>query len=93
LNLYPDGNSGMAWHRDAEKELVPDGSIASLSFGASRKFALKHIESKEKLDFILHSGDLLEMCGETQQHWMHSVPKTKKVLEPRINLTFRQMLA
>lgn len=92
LNLYPDGNSGMAWHSDDEKDLVPEGSIASLSFGASRKFSLKHIATKEKREFVLHSGDLIEMGGTTQQYWMHSVPKTKKVTEPRINLTFRQMV-
>lgn len=91
LNFYPDGSSGMAWHSDDEKELIKHGSIASLSFGAGRKFALKHKASKEKVDFILGAGDLLEMSGPTQDHWLHSIAKTKKVLQPRINLTFRQM--
>lgn len=91
LNLYPDGATGMAWHRDAETELLKNGSIASLSFGATRKFSLKHIASSHKVELFLHSGDLLEMCGETQSYWRHSIPKTKRVFEPRINLTFRQM--
>jgi len=93
LNLYPDGDSGMAWHRDDERDLAPAGSIASLSFGASRKFAMKHRVSGEKVDFMLHSGDLLEMCGVTQDYWRHSVPKTWRVDTPRVNLTFRQMVA
>lgn len=82
----------MAWHSDDEKELVSNGSIASLSFGASRKFSLKHLASKEKVELMLHSGALLEMYGTTQRHWQHSVPKTKKVDSPRVNLTFRQMV-
>jgi alkylated DNA repair dioxygenase AlkB len=92
LNLYPDGASGMAWHRDDERDLALWGSIASLSFGASRKFAMKHLTSGEKVDFVLHSGDLLEMCGVTQDFWQHSVPKTRRVDTPRVNLTFRQMV-
>jgi len=91
LNLYPDGDTGMAWHSDDEKDLLRNGSIASLSFGASRKFTLKHLLNKGKVELMLHSGELLEMCGETQSHWQHSVPKTKKVDSPRVNLTFRQM--
>ncbi len=91
LNLYPDGDTGMAWHSDDEKDLLQHGSIASLSLGAQRKFSLKHIASGEKIDFLLNSGDLLEMCGSTQSHWQHCLPKSKKVTSPRINLTFRQM--
>ena len=37
LNLYHDGDEGMAWHSDDEKELAPQGAIASLSFGAERR--------------------------------------------------------
>lgn len=92
LNLYPDGDTGMAWHSDDEQELKPNGSIASLSFGASRKFSLKHLSTKEKVELMLHSGELLEMRGVTQHYWQHCVPKTKKVDSPRVNLTFRQMV-
>jgi alkylated DNA repair dioxygenase AlkB len=91
LNLYPSGTEGMAWHSDDERELVGNGSIASLSLGAARKFAMKHKVSKERLVFELESGDLIEMKGETQRHWLHNVPTTTKVAHPRINLTFRQM--
>lgn len=91
LNLYHDGSEGMAWHSDGEKELRKNGSIASVSFGAERKFSFKHKKSKEKIDLWLESGSLLEMTGTTQRYWLHRLPPTKKVGLPRINLTFRQM--
>lgn len=92
LNLYHDGNEGMGWHTDDEKELEENGVIASLSFGAARKFSFKHKTTKEKIDFHLASGSLLLMRGETQKHWLHQLPKTKKVHQPRINLTFRNIV-
>ena len=91
LNLYSNGSEGMAWHSDAEKDLVKDGTIGSMSFGAERKFALKHKETKATVSQILEHGSLLAMKGTTQTHWLHSVPKTKKVMSPRINLTFRKI--
>jgi alkylated DNA repair dioxygenase AlkB len=81
----------MGWHSDDEKEIIPNSSIASLSIGAERKFAFKHKTTKETVNLILENGSLLEMKGPIQQYWWHSLPKTKKVQAPRINLTFRQM--
>ncbi|UTW66324.1 alpha-ketoglutarate-dependent dioxygenase AlkB [bacterium SCSIO 12643] len=92
LNLYHNGEEGMSWHSDDEKDLLSNGSIASLSFGATRKFVVKHRETKYQQAFMLNHGDLLEMRGEMQQHWVHRVATTKKVKTPRINLTFRQMI-
>lgn len=89
LNLYHSGDEGMAWHSDAEKDLKENGAIASLSLGAERKFSFKHKESKELVSLPLKAGSLLVMKGVTQKHWLHRLPLTKKVLEPRINLTFR----
>jgi alkylated DNA repair dioxygenase AlkB len=91
LNLYHSGAEGMAWHSDDERELKASGSIASLSLGAVRKFAFKHKKTKERLVFELEAGDLIEMKGDTQSHWLHNIPTTKKIQQPRINLTFRQM--
>jgi alkylated DNA repair dioxygenase AlkB len=91
LNFYSDGGEGMTYHSDAEKELKKNGSIASLSFGAERNFVFKHKTSGEKVSVFLESGSLLEMKGETQTHWLHALPTTKKVNTLRINLTFRQM--
>ncbi len=91
LNFYSDGGEGMTYHSDAEKELKKNGSIASLSFGAERNFVFKHKTSGEKVSVFLESGSLLEMKGETQTHWLHALPTTKKVNKLRINLTFRQM--
>tara|TARA_B100000749_G_scaffold122825_1_gene93968 strand:+ start:223964 stop:224563 length:600 start_codon:yes stop_codon:yes gene_type:complete len=91
LNLYHSGVEGMAWHSDGEKDLVKHGVIASVSFGAERKFSFKHKKSKESVSLTLEAGSLLIMKGETQDHWLHRLPPTKKVSEPRINLTFRQI--
>jgi len=89
LNLYHDGNEGMAWHSDAEKDLKLNGAIASLSFGAERKFAFKHKESKETISLDLEHGSLLLMRGTTQTFWLHRLPPTKKIKTARVNLTFR----
>ena len=89
LNLYHNGSEGMAWHSDGEKDLKKNGAIASLSFGAIRKFAFKHKSTKKVISLELKAGSLLVMKGETQQHWLHRLPPTKKVQDARINLTFR----
>lgn len=88
-NLYRDGQDSMGWHSDNEKQLGDKPIIASLSLGQSRKFSIKHKSSGEKIDLILQSGSLLIMLGNLQQHWQHSIPKTKKIIGNRINLTFR----
>ncbi len=89
LNLYHNGSEGMAWHSDDEKALGVNTNIASISFGAERKFCFKHKGTKEKIDVFLSHGSLLMMQGTTQTHWLHRLPPTKKVQSPRINLTFR----
>ncbi|MEH6457678.1 MAG: alpha-ketoglutarate-dependent dioxygenase AlkB [Cocleimonas sp.] len=92
LNLYHAGDEGMAWHSDDEKELGDQPNIASLSLGAERKFSFKHKGTKESVSLPLENGSLLLMKGATQRYWQHSLPKTTKVKEPRINLTFRTIL-
>ena len=92
LNLYHTGDEGMAWHSDDEKALGKDSTIASLSFGAERKFALRHRATKYGTSVMLEHGSLLVMKGTTQSYWLHSLPKTKKVTTPRVNLTFRTMV-
>jgi alkylated DNA repair dioxygenase AlkB len=92
LNLYHDGSEGMAWHSDGEKDLRKNGAIASLSFGAERKFCFKHKHSGEKIDVFLEAGSLLVMKGETQTHWLHRLPPSTKIYQPRINLTFRTIV-
>ena len=91
LNFYRDGGEGMGWHRDSEPALVPQGPIASVSLGARRRFDFKHRETGEKVSVWLENGSLLVMAGTTQERWLHALPKSKRVLEPRINLTFRQI--
>jgi alkylated DNA repair dioxygenase AlkB len=92
LNLYHNGNEGMGWHSDDEKALGKNTSIASLSFGAERKFALKHRATKQGTSLILQHGSLLVMKGTTQTNWLHSLPKSTKISTPRVNLTFRTMI-
>ncbi|WP_178987472.1 alpha-ketoglutarate-dependent dioxygenase AlkB family protein [Winogradskyella schleiferi] len=89
LNLYNSGEEGMSWHSDGEKDLKKNGAIASLSFGAERKFSFKHRDTKQNVSVLLERGSLLVMKAETQAHWLHRLPPTKKVNTPRINLTFR----
>lgn len=92
LNLYHTGEEGMAWHSDAEKDLKKNGAIASLSFGAERKFAFKHKHTKETISLTLQHGSLLVMKDETQTYWLHRLPPTKKIYAPRVNLTFRTIV-
>lgn len=89
LNRYRNGNDSISWHTDAEKELGKNPIIASVNFGATREFQLRHIHTKEKLSIELSHGSLLIMLGELQHFWQHQIPKTKKVVNERINLTFR----
>ncbi len=92
LNLYHDGTEGMGWHSDDEKDLKKDAAIASLSLGAERKFGFKHKQDKQSLYLTLEHGSLLLMKEQVQSHWLHSLPKSSKVLKPRINLTFRTIV-
>lgn len=92
LNLYHNGSEGMAWHSDGEKDLQKNGAIASVSFGAERKFSFKHKVTKETVTQVLENGSLLVMKGTTQTHWVHRLPPTKVISKPRVNLTFRTIV-
>lgn len=92
-NFYRDGNDSMGWHRDNEAVLGKNPTIASVTFGATRDFQIRHYGKKgNKIGIPLSHGSLLIMSGESQHSWEHQIPKTKKVLSPRINLTFRKLL-
>ena len=92
LNLYHNGNEGLAWHSDDEKSLGKNTTIASLSFGAERRFSFKHKQTKQTISLVLEHGSLLIMKDATQTNWLHSLPKSKKITRPRINLTFRTIV-
>lgn len=92
LNLYHNGDEGMGWHSDNEKELDDATPIASLSFGARRKFAFRHKQDRTTTSVFLENGSLLMMYPPIQEYWHHSLLKTKAASEPRINLTFRKIL-
>ncbi len=91
LNLYHSGDEGMGWHSDNEASIQENSTIASISLGAERKFSFRHKKSKEVISLTLQNGSFLIMKKDTQTHWHHSLPKSKKVSELRINLTFRKM--
>jgi alkylated DNA repair dioxygenase AlkB len=91
LNLYRNGNDGVAWHRDNDRYLGPKPIVASVSFGETRPFEIRHKFNKVpgKISIPLHHGSLLLMGGTMQYYWEHQIPKTAKIIKPRINLTFR----
>lgn len=92
-NLYRDEKDSMGWHSDNERELGKEPVIASLSLGAERDFQLKHKTNLKLKQIIpLAHGSLLIMSGKTQEFWKHQLPKTSKIISPRINLTFRSIL-
>ncbi len=92
LNLYEDGSCGLGWHNDKES-ISEDSSIASVSFGEERRFDLRYIGTKEMYSVVLEHGALLVMQGIIQQYWEHHIPKSKLILGPRINITFRKKLS
>jgi alkylated DNA repair dioxygenase AlkB len=91
LNLYRSGADSLSWHQDNEPELGERPVIASLSVGQVRVFQLRHKSRSEvgRLDIALAHGSLLLMRGDTQAYWQHRLPKTKRPVGARINLTFR----
>ena len=94
INYYRNENDYVAWHSDDEKELGQNPTIASLSFGGERRFAFKHRTNSNirRSEINLTHGSLLLMKGVTQKFWEHSIPKSTKNTEPRINLTFRYII-
>ncbi len=93
MNYYRDGNDSNGWHADNEKELGENPIIASITLGQERFFHLKHRKNKAMTyKLLLAHGSLLLMQGETQHHWLHQIPKTKKPIGERINLTFRVII-
>ena len=94
LNRYRSGRDSMGWHADDEPEFGDEPVIASVSFGGSRTFQLKHKRRKELKESVeLTHGSLLVMSGGTQANWLHQVPKTAKPVAERLNLTFRRIVA
>jgi len=91
LNLYRNGKDSMGWHQDNEKELGKNPIIASVSFGATRQFSIRHIKNQERINLDLGHGSVLVMMGEMQHFWQHQVPKTKIEKSERVNLTYRDI--
>jgi alkylated DNA repair dioxygenase AlkB len=92
INYYRDGKDSMGWHSDDEKELGPSPTIASISFGSERDLVFRNKINKETLSIPQAHGCLILIDGKTQKNWQHSIKKTRKVIGPRINLTFRNII-
>ena len=93
VNLYRDGRDSVSWHSDNEAINGREPTIASVSLGATRRFDLRHRETKQTVKVDLEDGSLLVMSGLSQQCWVHQIAKTAKPVGPRINLTFRLVQA
>ncbi|AKM06258.1 alpha-ketoglutarate-dependent dioxygenase AlkB family protein [Pelagerythrobacter marensis] len=95
LNLYRDHNDSMGFHSDNEKELGKNPIIASVTFGATRTFVMKHKFAKEipPVKIPLEAGTVLLMKGSTQHNWKHGINKQTRPCGPRVNLTFRTLLS
>jgi alkylated DNA repair dioxygenase AlkB len=91
LNRYRDGNDTVAWHVDDEAELGYMPMIASLSLGADRRFQFRNKKTRETIEKRLAHGSLLIMSGHCQKEWLHQIPRERRILSPRINLTFRNL--
>ena len=93
LNLYRDGRDSMGWHSDDEAELGSCPTIASVSLGAVRRFVLRSkVDQQKKVEIEPAPGSLMIMRGDVQHYWQHALPKTARAVQPRINLTFRQIV-
>jgi alkylated DNA repair dioxygenase AlkB len=89
VNLYRDGRDSVGWHSDAEPELGRHPVIASVSLGAERRFTLQHKKTRQHISVDLEPGSILLMSGPTQHHWRHQLPKSRRAVAARINITFR----
>ncbi len=94
LNLYRNGKDGVGWHSDKTISSNKNMNIASVTFGETRMFRLRHkfLKNIPKIEIPLHHGTFLLMGGATNSHWEHEVPKTSRDVLPRINLTYRQLI-
>ena len=92
-NYYRDGKDSMGWHSDNEKELGPNPTIASISFGSERNLYFRNKITRETISIPQAHGCLIMIDGKTQKNWEHSIKKTQKIIGPRINLTFRNIIA
>src|SRR5262249_14942481 len=92
-NLYRDGRDSVGWHRDSDYAHGGQPDIASVSFGATRSFELRDADGRERFALELESGSVLLMTGAAVARWWHRVPKTRTAGGPRVNLTFRYMVA
>ena len=87
---YANGSEGTSFHSDFPA-YGPVDSIASISLGAEREFALRKLSDPSDIHrMTLHNGSLLYMGENCQKHYQHALPPCEECRDPRINLTFRK---
>jgi alkylated DNA repair dioxygenase AlkB len=90
MGLYRNGRDSVAWHGDTMgRASTEDTMVAILSLGAPRGLLLRPRGGGRAIRHELGRGDLLVMGGSCQRTWEHSVPKTARVVGPRISIQFR----
>lgn len=96
-NFYDNGGESVGWHADDEplfEGVKRDTLIISLSLGESRTFELCPNDDPEDVtSIVLRNGDICTMEGMLQRHYKHRVPREPRVRKPRINLTWRWVVA
>lgn len=92
LNYYETGRSFMGFHSDSTEELSAGTGVAIVSLGSARSLIFRSKSDKNiELEYPLPSGSLIYLNKETQDHWLHAIPKTEEVGD-RISLTFRSII-
>lgn len=102
VNWYQNGLDYIGSHADDEPQILKDENgntkILSISFGQERDFWLVPKDGTETNEpfqkkFTLGDGDVLMMCGKTQETHKHKIPKVTgekgENMDKRISLTFR----
>jgi alkylated DNA repair dioxygenase AlkB len=90
LCLYRNGRDSVAWHGDTIGAGRPvDTLVAIVSLGATRRLALRPRGGGAARSFPLAHGDLLVMGGSCQYTWEHAVPKTSRLVGPRVSAQLR----
>jgi alkylated DNA repair dioxygenase AlkB len=90
MALYRDGRDSVAWHGDTiGRASTEDTMVAIVSIGAPRALRLRPRGGGASIRHEIGRGDLLVMGGTCQRTWEHAVPKTARVVGPRISMQFR----
>jgi alkylated DNA repair dioxygenase AlkB len=90
LNFYRDGRDSVAMHHDHTQDLVAGAPIAVLSLGAPRDMLVRRRQKGARaLRITLEPGSVMVMSHASQSTHEHGIPKTTRLVGPRISCAFR----